>query len=65
MSALIAASARLVAGVSGRAWMELVASTTRLLIEAMVEVNVSPAVVLSASDEAEVKDAAVESVESQ
>ena len=58
----MAARARLVAGVSGKAWMELVASTTRVLMEAMAEVNVSPAAVLSASDDVGVRDAAVESV---
>ena len=42
--------------------MELVASTTRVLMLAMAEVKVSPAVALSLAVEAEVREAAVESV---
>lgn len=42
--------------------MEEVASTRRVLMEAMAEVNVSPAAALSTMDESGVREAAVESV---
>lgn len=61
IKALAAARERLVLGVSGSASMEVVASRTRVLMEAMAEVKVSPAVALSAAVESAVREAAVES----
>jgi len=61
-SAFMSRTAGLAAWWWGSALTELVAATTRVFMEAMAEVKVEPAVVLSSAVEAEEREAAVESV---